>query len=141
MRWSPGEPTGLGAALWRMGSHSARGRTIGRPFGKRLPILPVSRSPLGEMEEDPPTFQQVSMFGPWLLVQRRRLASTLGADAGGGAWRLTVAWDGACPCYGADWASRQNGEKARYVRSTRAGGRASTSVCGTGPGLGLGPGV
>ena len=72
-RWSPGEPTGLGAALWRMGSHSARGRMIGRPFGKRLPILPVSRSPLGEVEEDPPTFQQVSMFGPWLLVQRRRL--------------------------------------------------------------------
>ena len=84
MRWSPGEPTGLGAALWGMGSHSARGRTIGRPFGKRLPILPVSRTPLGEMEEDPPAFQQVSMYGPWLLVQRRRLASTLGADAGGG---------------------------------------------------------
>ena len=36
------------------------------------------------MEEDPPAFQQVSMFGHWLLVQRRRLASTLGAGAGGG---------------------------------------------------------
>ena len=92
MRWSPGEPTGLGAALWGMGSHSARGRTIGRPFGKRLPILPVSRSPLGEMEEDPPTFQQVSMFGPWLLVQRRRLAVTLEAAQGAGASRLATAW-------------------------------------------------
>ena len=84
MRWSPGEPTGLGAALWRIGSHSARGRTIGRPFGKRLPILPVSRSPLGEMEEDPPRVSAGEYVGPWLLVQRRRLASTLAADAGGG---------------------------------------------------------
>ena len=72
MRLSPGEPTGLGAALWRMGLHSARGRTIGRPFGKRLPILPVSRTSLGEMEEVPPAFQQVSLYGPWLLVQRRK---------------------------------------------------------------------
>jgi len=31
----------------------------------------------------PPALQRVSLFRSWLLVQRRRLAGTLGADAGG----------------------------------------------------------
>ena len=91
--WTPpaGEPTGLGAALWRMGSHSARGRTIGRPFGKLLPILPVSRSPLGEMEEDPPTFQQVSMY-VWALAAGS--AQETGEYAWGGCWGRRLATDG-----------------------------------------------
>ena len=35
--------------------------------------------------------QQVSLYGSWLLVQRRRLAITLEADAGGEPRRLAVA--------------------------------------------------
>ena len=88
-----GELAGQGAALWRTGARWTRGRSGGHPPGRRLPVLPISRTSPGEMEEDPPAFQRVSMDGPWLLVQRRRLATTLETSA----WRLAAAWDGACP--------------------------------------------
>ena len=38
--------------------------------------------------------QQVSMYGPWLLVQRRRLAVTLEAAQDAGVSRLATAWGG-----------------------------------------------
>ena len=72
-----GELAGRGAALWRTGARESRGCAGGHPLEKRLPVLPISRTSPGEMEEDPPAFQRVSMDGSWLLVQRRRLAATL----------------------------------------------------------------
>ena len=36
--------------------------------------------------------QQVSMYGPWLLIQRRGLAEALEAALGAGASRLATAW-------------------------------------------------
>ena len=77
---------------------------------------------------------------PVKRVARRR------PELDAGAWRLAAAWDGARPCRGTSWPCRRYGGRARYVRSIRAGGFASTSVCGTyegwyrrwlkGPGLG-----
>ena len=84
----PGEYTSQGAALWGTGARSSRGCAGGHLLGRRLPILPISRTSPGEVGEDPPALQQVSMYGPWLLVQRRRLAKTL--EAGAGCGRLAT---------------------------------------------------
>ena len=54
------------------------------PPQKRLPVLPISRTSPRGMEEDPPALQRVSMDGPWLRAQRRRLATAPEAGAGGG---------------------------------------------------------
>ena len=52
-------------------------------------------------------------------------------EAGAGA--LAAAWDEACPGRGTAWPYEQSGlGGSRHVRSIKAGGFTSTSVCGTG---------